>query len=303
MSYRQITFESEGTQCSGWHFTGSGPGPRPIVVMAHGFAGTKDSGLEPFAERLSAAGMDVLAFDYRGFGSSEGSPRQSISIVRQLRDYESAIVAAKQLPDVDPDRIALWGASLSGGHGIRVAADRDDVKAVIALTPLTDAVATARGVLKQYNVGTAGRATVDGVASRLAVARGKDPVMMPVVGRPGQPGALALEGAYDSYLAIAGPTWRNEIDSSVGLELMKIKTKSHAKRLRAKLLVQIADFDRYVPADAVARTAVHGRGLVHHYPCDHFDVWPGHEWFERAADDQVKFLTKVLRPAPVATQG
>ncbi len=294
MSYQEITFTSDGVRCDGWHFVGTGPAPRPVVVMAHGFAGTKDSGLRPFAERLADAGFDVVAFDYRGFGTSEGSPRQSISIVRQLRDYESAIAAAKRLPDVDPDRIVLWGASLSGGHGIRVAADRDDVKAVIALTPLTDAVATARGVLKQYSVATAGQATVDGVVSRVAVARGKAPVMMPVVGRPGEPGALALEGAYESSLAIAGPTWRNAIDSSVGLELMKIKTKSHAKRLRAKLLVQIADFDSYVPADAVARTAEHGRGLVHHYPCDHFDVWPGHEWFDRAADDQVSFLRKVF---------
>ena len=45
----------------------------PVVVMGHGFGGTKDSGLEPFADRLSRAGLDVLAFDYRGFGASEGS--------------------------------------------------------------------------------------------------------------------------------------------------------------------------------------------------------------------------------------
>jgi uncharacterized protein len=294
MSYQEITFTSDGVRCAGWHFTGTGLAPRPVVVMAHGFAGTKDSGLQPFAERLAAAGFDVLAFDYRGFGSSEGSPRQSISITRQLRDYESAIATAKDLPGVDADRIVLWGASLSGGHGIRVAADRNDVKAVVALTPLTDAFATARGVLKQYSPVTAGQATVDGVASRVAVARGKAPVMMPVVGRPGEPGALALEGAYESYLAIAGPTWRNEIDSSVGLELMKIKTKAYAKRLRAQLLVQIADFDSYVPADAVARTAEHGRGIVHHYPCDHFDVWPGHEWHDRVVDDQISFLRKVF---------
>ena len=30
-------------------------GARPVVVMSHGFGGTKDSGLEPFAERLSGS--------------------------------------------------------------------------------------------------------------------------------------------------------------------------------------------------------------------------------------------------------
>ena len=62
-----------------WHFTGEGDelatdAGRPVVVMAHGLAGTKDSGLRPFAEGLAAAGLDVLAFDYRGFGASGGVP-------------------------------------------------------------------------------------------------------------------------------------------------------------------------------------------------------------------------------------
>ena len=89
MTFEDITFRSEGVTCRAWHFRGeggavAGPAGRPIVVMAHGFGGTRDAGLQPFAERISAAGMDVLAFDFRGFGASEGEPRQSISIKRQI---------------------------------------------------------------------------------------------------------------------------------------------------------------------------------------------------------------------------
>ena len=50
----------------------------------------------------------MLAFDYRGFGASEGFPRQMVSIVEQVRDYQAAIAAAKKLPGVDPNRIVLW---------------------------------------------------------------------------------------------------------------------------------------------------------------------------------------------------
>jgi fermentation-respiration switch protein FrsA (DUF1100 family) len=299
MTFHELSFPSEGVRCSAWHFAGETDGPRPVVVMAHGFGGTKDSGLAAFAERFSAAGLDVLAFDYRGFGASEGEPRQSISIRRQVQDYESAIAAAKNLPDVDPQRIVLWGSSLSGGHVLRVATNRDDVVAVIAMTPLTNSWATARAVLRQYRASTTLRSTLDGVRSRISTARGKSPVIMPLVSRPGMIGALALDGSYENYLSMAGPTWRNEVDAAVGLELAKIRTKSYAKRLHSKLLVQIADFDRYVPADAVAKTAIHGRALVHHYPCDHFDVWPGHDWFERVAVDQVTFLTRSLNTRSV----
>lgn len=299
MSRTDIDFDSCGVRCSGWHFPGqgdafAGPAGRPVVVMGHGFGGTKDSGLEPFAERLGAAGVDVLAFDYRGFGASEGAPRQTVSVLGQIADFHAAVNAAKQLPGVDPTRIVLWGSSMSGGHVIRVAADDPEIAGVIAMTPLTSGVAVSRAAVEHRDVGQALKWTAVGLKSRIDVARGRRPTLMPLVARPGQPGALALDGAYESYTAMAGPTWRNEVDSAVGLQIAAIRTADAAKRLRCPLLVQIADFDRYVPAESVVKTAVLGRGVVHHYPCDHFDVWPGHDWFERAAADQVAFLARTF---------
>ncbi len=47
------------------------------------------------------------------------------------------------------------------------------------------------------------------------------------------------------------------------------------------MLVQIGDFDRFVPAGAVAKTAELARAQVHRHACDHFDVWPGNEWFDK----------------------
>ena len=99
--------------------------------------------------------------------------------------------------------------------------------------------------------------------------------MMPVVGRPGEPGALTLDGCYESYLAMAGPSWRNEIDAAVGLELGNHRPGKQAKDVRAPLLVQIADFDRSAPPQAAAKAAFAGRAEVRHYPCDHFDVYSG----------------------------
>lgn len=299
MTYRELSFDSAGVRCSAWHFRCAtdaydGSAGRPVIVMAHGFAGTKDSGLQPFAEKLQADGIDVLAFDYRGFGQSEGSPRQEISITRQVDDYGAAIASAQRLPGIDPSRIALWGSSLSGAHVLRVSAGRSDVAAVIAMTPLTNPVATAASLTSQYGAKAMLRSMTDGVRSRLAAAHGRTAVTIPVVGQPGERAALALAGAYESYHDIAGPTWRNEIDASVGLEMARVSTAKYVKALRAPLLVQIADYDRYVPADAVARTAALGRGIVHHYPCDHFDVWPGHDWFDRAVSDQIAFLRKVF---------
>ncbi|MGE2712750.1 alpha/beta hydrolase [Mycolicibacterium litorale] len=305
-TFDELSFTSMDTRCAGRHYRGgsdrlSGPYGRPVVVMAHGFGGTMDSGLGPFAERFCAAGADVLTFDYRGFGASDGQPRQSVSVNRQLQDFHAAVVAAQRLPGVDPVRVVLWGSSFSGSHVIRVAAARADVAAVIAMTPLTSGLAASRAAVAHRDVRSALRWTLTGLKSRISVAFGQAPSLMPLASEPGQPGALALAGAYESYLSIAGPTWRNEVDAAIGLELVKVRTAPSAKRIRVPLLVQIADFDRFVPAESVVRTAVQARAQVHHYPCDHFDVWPGHEWCDTAAADQVAFLERVFAERPVRT--
>lgn len=294
--HRQVTFPSDGVECRGWHFTGEGDGlaseaGRPVAVMAHGLAGTVDSGLVPFAEALAGAGLDVLAFDYRGFGMSDGAPRQTVSMAGQLADYRAAMAAAARLPGVDPRRLVLWGVSLAGGHVLAAAAHRDDVAAVVSVTPLVDGLAAGRHALGHHSPASMARSTVEGLRSRLGRTR-----MMPVVARPGELGALTLDGSLEDYLAIAGPTWRNEIDATVGLELGSHRPGKEAEHVRAPVLVQIADFDRSAPPHAAAKAAFAARAEVRHYPCDHFDVWPGKGWHEPAVRHQVAFLRQHLAP-------
>jgi len=162
MSHDPITFISGSTPCEAWHFPAANDSlttaaGRPVVVMAHGLGGTKDSGLESFAEGLTAAGVDVFAFDYRGFGASGGEPRQVVSLAGQLEDYRAAMSAAAALPGVDAQRLVLWGVSLSGGTVLAAAAGRPDVAAVIALTPLVDGIAAARHAMSSHKPGVMAR--------------------------------------------------------------------------------------------------------------------------------------------------
>ena len=296
------TFRSAGTTCAAWRFRAASDdlatdAGRPVVVMAHGLGGTKDSGLAPFAEAFAAAGLDVLVFDYRGFGESDGEPRQTVSLAGQLADWNSAIAAAGSLDGVDSSRIVLWGVSLAGGHVLSAAADRSDIAAVVAVVPMVDGLAAAVHATRSHSPGELLKATGLGIASKVASVRGRGPKMMPIVARPGQVGALTLPGALEDYLSVAGPTWRNEIDASVGLELGNHRPGKQAKHVRAPMLVQIADLDRSAPPRAAAKAAFAGRAEVRHYPCDHFDVWPGKDWHAPAVRHQVAFLTRVLAPS------
>lgn len=295
-----VGFTSGGVRCEAWHFAGTDAlateAGRPVVVMAHGLAGTKDSGIEPFARAFADAGLDAFVFDYRGFGGSDGSPRQRIRLEDQVADFHAACDAAAALPGVDRGRVVLWGVSLAGGHVLRVAADRTDVAAVVAMVPMVDGLAAARLAAAQHAPSSLLRATGLGIKGRVAGALGKQAVTMPVVARPGELGALTLPGALEDYLAIAGPTWVNEIHADVGLELGTRKPAQAAARVTAPLLVQIADFDRSAPPHAAAKAAFKGRAEVRHYPGDHFDLFPGRPHHERAVAHAVSFLTRHLTP-------
>jgi pimeloyl-ACP methyl ester carboxylesterase len=307
MTPENLTFSSRGTTCAAWLFpatsdalsTGSG---RPVVVLAHGLGGTKDSGLAPFAEAFAAAGLDAFVFDYRGFGESEGHPRQTVSLDGQLADWRAAIDAAGRLPGVDGDRIVLWGVSLAGGHVLSAAADRTDIAAVIALVPMVDGLAAAVHATRSHSPAVLARATGLGIASKISTLRGRGAKMMPVVAGPGEVGALTLPGALEDFESIAGPTWRNEIAADVSLELGTRAPAKAASRIDAPVLVQIADFDQSAPPHASAKAAFAARAEVRHYPGDHFDLFPGKPFHDAAVAHAVSFLRRHLG-ADLAAQG
>lgn len=102
--------------------------------------------LDAYAERFCRAGFACIVFDYRYFGGSTGKPRGLLDIKRQREDWDSAIDYAIKHPDVDPDRIGLFGTSFSGGHVIRVASTglhAHRVKAVVSQCPFTDGFASS----------------------------------------------------------------------------------------------------------------------------------------------------------------
>lgn len=301
MSPDNLTFDSQGVQCAAWHYRATHDGlstvaGRPAVVMAHGLAGTKDSGLAPFAEAFAAAGLDVVLFDYRGFGASEGTPRQTVSLAGQVDDYRAALAAAAKLPDVDASRLVLWGVSLAGGHVLSAAAGRHDIAAVVALIPMVDGVAAGVHATKSHKTRELVRATGLGIASKISTARGRGGRMIPVVARPGEVGTFTLPGALEDYLSIAGPTWVNEIAADVSLELGTRAPAKAAATLTCPVLVQIADFDRSAPPHAAAKAAFAAQAEVRHYPGDHFDVFPGKPFHEPAVKHAVSFLIRHLSP-------
>lgn len=131
-----VEFNAEGgVTLRGWLFEPDGPGPHPAITMAHGFAGIRDHGLEPFAQAFCEAGFVVLLHDHRGFGASDGEPRHDVDPWRQIADWRRAISYLEAHPEVDRNRIGLWGTSYAGGHAIVLGATDRRLRAVVAQVP------------------------------------------------------------------------------------------------------------------------------------------------------------------------
>jgi uncharacterized protein len=142
---KDVEFNAEGTTLRGWLYLPSGQKERvPVVVMAHGFSGVKEQYLDRYAEAFADVGLAALVYDNRCFGASDGEPRQEADPILQARDYRHAITYAQTLPEIDKDRIGVWGSSFSGGHALFVGAVDRRVKCEAAACGCT-AVRGGRG--------------------------------------------------------------------------------------------------------------------------------------------------------------
>lgn len=123
--------------------------PAPVVVIAHGFAGSQQL-MQPYAVALARNGYVAVTFDFPGHG------RNAARFVARIEDQErrvrvllgaleSVVDFAPTLPGSD-GRLALLGHSMAGDVLTRLAAARRDrVAATVLLSPYLAADAPTRG--------------------------------------------------------------------------------------------------------------------------------------------------------------
>lgn len=123
MSYTDVAFRtSDGFTLRGWWIPGS---RHETIVMVHGLSNNRS---EPFSKAgyLHQAGYNLLVFDLRGHGQSDGSG--TTMGYREPEDVRAAVAEARTL---DPGPIALFGYSLGASVAIEEAAVNSNVSAVV----------------------------------------------------------------------------------------------------------------------------------------------------------------------------
>jgi dienelactone hydrolase len=131
----------------------------PTILMGHGWGGTA-ANLRPDAVAFARAGYCAVAFDYRGWGASDGRVvltdppaaqrpggefsgkvreiREVVDPIDQTTDWLNMVHWVAGEPGCDVSRLGIWGSSYSGGHVVYVAARDARVKALVSQVPALD---------------------------------------------------------------------------------------------------------------------------------------------------------------------
>jgi dipeptidyl aminopeptidase/acylaminoacyl peptidase len=157
---RSVIVFSDGTRMAGDLYLPKGLKPEdklPAIVLCAGTGGTKGGTQARLAPLFVEKGYIVLAFDYRGWGQSESqlmamepqpkpdeknemtikvkAIRWPMNYTDQTADIRAAISFIAGEPNVDANRIGLWGSSYGGGLVTWVAGNDPRVKCVAAQVP------------------------------------------------------------------------------------------------------------------------------------------------------------------------
>jgi fermentation-respiration switch protein FrsA (DUF1100 family) len=111
------SFETEdGLRLEGWFVPARVAGAGYTVLVFNGNAGHRGyrAGL---AAQLAARGVNVLLFDYRGYGGNPGLPSEE----GLARDARAALAAMGRRPGVDITRLVFFGESLGAAVAVRLA--------------------------------------------------------------------------------------------------------------------------------------------------------------------------------------
>ncbi len=123
-------------------FAPAAAGPAPVVVVAHGFAGSQQLML-PFAATLARNGFRVVTFDFPGHGQNPAPLRGGLkddaarnAVLMQALD--SVVGFARGLPG--GQQMALLGHSMASDIVVNYARDHPDIQATVAVSLFSPSV-------------------------------------------------------------------------------------------------------------------------------------------------------------------
>jgi len=294
MEREDSNFTCDGTKCAGWLYRPDEEDDEtPVVIMAHGFGGERTFRLPAYAERFAERGIAAYVFDYRGFGDSEGEPRQLISPKRHVQDW---LAAVEHVDSLEYDGIALWGSSFSGGHVVATAARTDiEISALVAQVPFTDGRANTIHLVRKKGLGYGVRSVFAGLRDQTRSLTGRAPYYVPITSEPDRFGVLNTPGAKEGFEAIIpeGEAMDNRCAARILVTVGLYRPIAETSEVDCPAFVMKAENDLVVPTKPIEKLIESLDADALRLECGHFDPYLG-ETFDKVVEEEADFLEKNL---------
>ncbi len=292
-----VEFISYGERCVAWLYRPDAVGKPPLVIMAHGFGALRTFRMEPFAEKFVNQGIAVLMFDYRGFGNSEGYPRNLISPRKHIQDWHSAIAYVRRIRWIDHSKIGLWGSSYSGGHVLCVAAKEPDIAAIVMQVPFVNGLSSSWNMKKVLGWGFIGMATSAILRDMWRMITFRSPYYIPAFGKQGEIAILSTPDCYDGVMSLVPPAimdWDMTTPARAMLSLILYYPSTRARKVKCPALVIAGERDSLIPFEFVKKTAARmPDAQLISLPCSHFDPYVG-DTFAVVSNHEARFFREHL---------
>jgi fermentation-respiration switch protein FrsA (DUF1100 family) len=140
LPYEDVGFPAaDGVRLHGWWIPGT---RRETVIWFHGNAGNIGDRVGDLGLLQESVGTNVLLFDYRGYGRSDGRPSES----GLYADARGALAYVRSREDVERSRIVFFGRSLGSAVAVELATRRSPWGLILE-SPFTSVRDMARAVL------------------------------------------------------------------------------------------------------------------------------------------------------------
>ncbi len=213
VTLKEVEFLSHGDRLRGHLFLPPDHDPQaryPTAVVAGSWTSVKEQMPDEYASLLAKAGVVALTFDFRGFGESEGQPRQFEDVERKIQDIRAAVDFLDQRQDVES--VVGLGVCAGSGYMAHAVARDPRISRLVLIAPWLHNPEIARSIYDGRPGGTKGLLA----AARDAKARYQKTGETEYVLAASELDALAAmyvpKNAFDYYLnpaKAAGPHYDN----------------------------------------------------------------------------------------------
>ena len=144
LRYEKVSFKTrDGLELKGW-FIPSQTGDKRTLLMCHGWGDNKGELLKQTYFLNENAGFDLLYFDFRSHGESEGE----ITTIGGMEtiDFDAAVTWLRSAKPELADRIGVFGLSMGAAVTVAALPNHPDLRCAVVESPYSD----YRGVINRW---------------------------------------------------------------------------------------------------------------------------------------------------------